>query len=277
MEQHGTIPRKDVIAVIPARYASVRLPGKMLLSLAGTPLIVHTARQAAAARSVSRVIVATDDDRIVRAVEAEGFDALMTSAAHRSGSDRVAEIAETLPSGTIIVNVQGDEPLISPETIDRAVEALFADGEADIATTSEPIESIDELFDGNVVKVTASDRGRALYFSRSPIPFPRDPALRYGGDPGKAIRNEPEILSFFRRHTGLYVYRREYLLKFTQLPTSKLEKVEMLEQLRALENGAWIKVVESVGRSIGVDSEEDLQRVRAIIEERESTSTVTGA
>ena len=254
-----------MIALIPARYASVRLPGKLLLDIGGKPLILHTLAQALKAATVDRVIVACDDERIFDVVNAAGGEAVMTSSDHVSGSDRIAEVAENLAAGSIIVNVQGDEPLISPETIDRAVEALLGDERADIATTCEPIESLADLLNGNIVKVVIADDGHAVYFSRSPMPFPRDASLRYDGDPNAAIVNEPELLGLFRKHTGLYVYRREYLLKFTKLPPSKLEKIEMLEQLRALENGARIKVVDAAAASIGVDTAEDLERVRAIV------------
>lgn len=267
MKLHGQNPQQNVIAIIPARYASVRLPGKLLLDVAGKPLILHTLGQAMKAGSVSRVIVATDDERIFRVVTESGGEAVMTSSDHHSGSDRIAEVAETLPEGSIIVNVQGDEPMISPDTIDRAVEALLSDSEADIATTCEPITQLhDELLNGNVVKVVVSERGYALYFSRSPMPFPREAALRYGGDPGSAIEDEPELFAIFRKHTGLYAYRREYLLEFTKLPQSKLEKIEMLEQLRALENGAKIRVVDVSESSIGVDTAEDFERVKRLIE-----------
>ncbi len=270
MELHGKNPPKNVIAIIPARYASVRLPGKLLLEIAGKPLIIHTLRQAEKAQSVSRVIVAADDEQIFDAVQINGGEAVMTSASHRSGSDRVAEVAESLPEGSIIVNVQGDEPMISPSTIDAAVEALIDDENADIATTCEPISSLwGELLNGNVVKVVAGDDGNALYFSRSPMPWPREASLRHGGDPNRAIEAEPELLLLFRKHTGLYVYRREYLLEFTKLPQSRLEKIEMLEQLRALENGARIKVVEVNETSIGVDTHEDFERVKRLIEGHE--------
>ncbi len=265
MEPRGKYPEQNVIAVIPARFASTRLPGKLLLDVAGKPLILHTLGQAAKARTIDRVIVATDDARVSDVVQAAGGEAVMTSPDHLSGSDRIAEVAENLPAGSIIANVQGDEPLISPETIDRAVEALLADGSADISTTCEPISSVNELLDGNVVKVVTNEQGNALYFSRSPIPYPRDAALRSGGDPDLAIQNEPELLGSFRKHTGLYVYRREFLLKFTRMPQTRLEKIEMLEQLRALENGARITVVEAAAASIGVDTEADLERVRAIL------------
>jgi 3-deoxy-manno-octulosonate cytidylyltransferase (CMP-KDO synthetase) len=265
VEHHGENPRQNVIAVIPARFASTRLPGKLLLDIGGKPLILHTLAQAAKAQTVSRVVAATDDERILRTVRDAGGEAVMTSADHASGSDRLAEVAESLPSGSIVVNVQGDEPLIAPDTIDRAVEALIEDDMVDIATTCEPIDSIDELLNGNVVKVVTNERGHALYFSRSPMPYPRDASLRYDGDPNKAIREEPELMSIFRKHTGLYVYRREFLLEFTKMPQSRLEKIEMLEQLRALENGAVIKVVEAASKSIGVDTQEDLDEVRRII------------
>ena len=267
MELHGKNPQQNVIAIIPARYASTRLPGKMLLDNAGKPLILQTLGQTAKAGTVSRVIVATDDERIFDIVVESGGEAVMTSPHHVSGSDRIAEVAENLPGGSIIVNVQGDEPMISPNTIDKAVEALIGDDHADIATTCEAITSRwDELLNGNVVKVVVGESGYALYFSRSPMPFPREAALRHDGDPGRAIEEEPEILSIFRKHTGLYVYRREYLLRFTKMPQSRLEKIEMLEQLRALENGAKIRVVEVDETSIGVDTLEDLERVRGILE-----------
>ncbi len=262
MEPHGSNPKQIVVAVIPARFASTRLPGKLLLELGGRPMILRTVEQTSKAELIDRVIVATDDIRILQVVHDAGFEAIMTAPGHRSGSDRVAEVAAGLPKGTIVVNVQGDEPLISPDTIDRAIDALLQDPDADIATTCEPVMSISELLNGNVVKVVSGAGNYALYFSRSPIPYPRDAAQRHNGDIDAAIRNEPALMSIFRKHTGLYAYRREYLLKFTSLPESGLEKIEMLEQLRALEDGAKIKVVESGGRSIGVDTEEDLAEAR---------------
>ena len=274
METHGENPRKLVFAIIPARYSSVRLPGKMLLEIAGKPLILHTVERAREAAAVNEVIVATDDQRIYDAVTSSGHRAEMTSADHQSGSDRIAEVALDLPEGSIIVNVQGDEPVISPATIDRAVEALLKDDTADMATTCEPIHSLGELLNGNNVKVVVGDNGHALYFSRSPVPWPREAALRHGGNPNRAIEEEPELLSNFWKHTGLYVYRREYLLKFTRMPTTKLERFEMLEQLRALENGARIRVVDAAARSIGVDTEEDLKIVRGILEAEEAAHDI---
>jgi 3-deoxy-manno-octulosonate cytidylyltransferase (CMP-KDO synthetase) len=240
----------------------------MLAEIGGVPMVVLTARQAANARLVSRVIVATDDERIAEAVRTNGFDAVITSADHASGSDRIAEVAADLPRGSIVVNVQGDEPLISPETIDRAVEAMI-NSDADIVTTSEPIESVDEIFDSNIVKAVVGADGNALYFSRSPIPFCREVSSHHGGDLRAALDSEPELMASFRKHTGLYVYRVEYLLEFTRLPQSPLERLEMLEQLRALENGARIKVVEAAGRSVGVDTERDLEYIRKMSAEKE--------
>jgi len=275
VEHHGKNPRQLVFAIIPARYSSVRLPGKLLLPIAGKPLILHTLEQAKLAKNVDEVIVATDDQRIFDIVTQSGNRAVMTSTTHQSGSDRIAEVALDLPEGSIIVNVQGDEPLISPNTIDRAVKEIVECGMRnadsadtrcpDIVTTFEHIESLEELENPNIVKVVTNEAGRALYFSRSPMPFPREAALKRNG-PQSAIVNEPELLKNFKKHTGLYVYRREYLLEFTKMPQTHLEKLEMLEQLRALENGAYIKVVESAANSIGVDTAEDLKKVRALVE-----------
>lgn len=274
MEPHGKSPAKSVIAVIPARAASVRLPGKLLREIAGKPLIVHTFERAKAAKSVSRVIVATDDEAIRGAVIAAGGEAQMTSPEHSSGSDRVAEVAAGLPEGSIIVNVQGDEPLIAPETIDAAVEAILETEESDIVSVYETFESASELFDPNNVKVVTDKTGHALYFSRSPMPWPRDASLKHGGDAIRAVESEPELLAHFKKHTGLYVYRREYLLEFSKMPQTPLEKFEMLEQLRALENGARIKLVKAAANSIGVDTEDDLEKVRRVLETQVSRSVI---
>ncbi len=235
----------------------------------GRPLILHTVDRVRDATTISRVIVATDDSRIFDVLNSDGVEVVMTSVEHRSGTDRVAEVAEQISNASIIVNVQGDEPIIAPATIDAAVDALIADDSAQMSTTCEPIESIEELLNGNVVKVVIGDSGHAIYFSRSPIPFLRDAALRHDGDQDSAIIEEPGLVSNFRKHTGLYVYRREYLLRFSKLPQTKLERIEMLEQLRALEDGAKIRVVDAVGTSIGVDTVEDFERVRKILDSPE--------
>jgi 3-deoxy-manno-octulosonate cytidylyltransferase (CMP-KDO synthetase) len=269
VEQHGKNPRQNVIAIIPARLESTRLPNKLLLDLAGKPLILRTFEQAGKAKNVSRVIVATDSREILKIVEASGGAAVLTSPNHKSGSDRIAEVAESLPENSIIVNVQGDEPLISPATIEKAVEAILDDAAADIATTCEPIHDAGDVLSADVVKVLTDENGFALYFSRSPIPFLRDETKKHGSLEN-ALRRNSGLLSHFRKHTGLYVYRREYLLKFTKLEQTRLEKLEMLEQLRALENGARIKVVEVEENSIGVDTREDFERVKKILENRKS-------
>jgi 3-deoxy-manno-octulosonate cytidylyltransferase (CMP-KDO synthetase) len=229
-------------------------------------MILHVVERALAAPLVSRAVVATDDERIFDAVREAGHEALMTSAAHASGSDRLAEAAAQIEAD-VIVNVQGDEPLIAPETIERAVDALLADEEASVATTCEPIENASDVLSSDVVKVVADVRGHALYFSRSPVPFPREAARRYGSL-AAALEVEPELLATFRKHTGLYVYRRDYLLEYARRPQTALELVESLEQLRVLEGGHVIKVVEAVAPSIGVDTKEDLKRVRELIESR---------
>ena len=283
-----TIPNKTAVAIIPARFASSRLPGKPLLEIAGKPMICWVVERALAARNVARAIVATDDQRIVDAVKSAGYEAVMTRDEHASGSDRLAEVAAQLDDAEIIVNVQGDEPLIAPLTIESAVDTLiqesfaqrrkdakdeegekgrWGDGEigATIVTTWEPIESAADVLNPDVVKVVVDENGVAVYFSRAPLPFPRDAVLKHGGIEA-ALANERALLTQFRKHTGLYVYRRSVLLEFASWPQSKLERAEALEQLRALEHGVKIKVIKASAPSIGVDTLEDLERVRAIVE-----------
>ena len=237
------------------------------LQLKTKPLILHTLEQTKKANNIDRVIVATDSKEILRVVEESGNEAVLTSDKHQSGSDRIAEVAEGLPENSIIVNVQGDEPLIPKSTIEKAVEAILKDETIDIATTCEPIKNIGDVLSPDVVKVVTDKNDFALYFSRSPIPFPRE-AVRKHGSLRNALRKDLDLVSLYRKHTGLYVYRREYLLKYTKEKQTNLEKTEMLEQLRALENGAKIKVVEVVESSIGVDTQEDFDRVKKIIEDQ---------
>ncbi|HXH69554.1 MAG TPA: 3-deoxy-manno-octulosonate cytidylyltransferase [Pyrinomonadaceae bacterium] len=270
MKHTANESNKNIIAIIPARLASTRLPDKLLLPLAGKPLILWTVEQAKKARNISRVIVASDSKEILRVVEENGDEAVLTSEKHQSGSDRIAEVAENLPENSIIVNVQGDEPLISPTTIEKAVNAILQDDSVEMATTCEPIYDAKDFLSSDVVKVVSDENGFALYFSRSPIPFPRE-AVRKHGTLENALREEKDLLSLFRKHTGLYVYRREFLLKYTKLKQTNLEKTEMLEQLRALENGARIKVVKVSENSIGVDTREDFERVEKIIERQKIT------
>jgi 3-deoxy-manno-octulosonate cytidylyltransferase (CMP-KDO synthetase) len=227
-------------------------------------MIVRVCERASAANNVSRVLVATDDERIRDAVRAAGFEALLTGAHHASGSDRLAEAAAALDeSFALVVNVQGDEPLISPRTIERAVAALQADTDAVCATTCEAIGDARDVLSPDVVKVVSDERGYAVYFSRSPIPYPREAARQFGSL-AAALEVEPALLSAFRKHTGLYVYRRAFLLEYAGWPPSALERAESLEQLRMLEHGARIRVVEAPDASIGVDTPADLERVRAM-------------
>jgi len=230
-------------------------------------MICLVVERALAARNVGRAIVATDDQRIFEAVESAGYEAVMTRRDHQSGTDRIAEVAATLPDAEIIVNVQGDEPLISSRTIERAVDELINDPRARIVTTWETMESAADVLSPDVVKIVVED-GRAIYFSRAPVPYPRD-AARTHGSLEAALRNDPSLLSQFRKHTGLYVYRRETLIDFTRWPQSELERLESLEQLRALAHGVEIKAIEASSRSVGVDTAADLDRVRSIIEEEE--------
>lgn len=242
-----------VVAIIPARYHSTRLPGKPLASLAGRPLIEHVYRRAAAARGLSRVVVATDDARIRDAVEAFGGEAVLTSPAHRTGTDRVAEVAAGLDCA-LVVNVQGDEPLLEPAMIQAAL-APFTDEAVQMATLRRRLDDPGALADPAVVKVVVDARGDALYFSRAPIPWARDAAGHFA--PAATFK-----------HIGLYVYRRQFLLRLAALEPTPLECAECLEQLRALEHGYRIRTVETPFDSIGVDTPADLARVRARLEGR---------
>jgi 3-deoxy-manno-octulosonate cytidylyltransferase (CMP-KDO synthetase) len=219
-----------------------------LADIAGRPMIEHVYRRAAAAASVTRVIVATDDRRILDAVHGFGGEAVMTAASHQSGTDRLAEVAATLDCD-LIVNVQGDEPLLAPETIDAAVAPFGADPTLDMSTLRRRITDPSEQQNPNVTKVVVDQDGFAMYFSRAPIPFTRS------GQPAAAAW----------AHIGLYVYRRACLLRVAALPQTAMERAEALEQLRALEHGIRIKAVETTHDTIGVDTREDLERARALL------------
>lgn len=232
-----------VIAVIPARYDSSRLPGKALAEIGGVPMIVRVWRQTRRARSLERVIVATDDERIAHAVRAAGGEAEMTASTHQSGTDRIAEVAARIDA-EIYLNVQGDQPFIAPEDLDALVAPMRAEPALAMATLATPITDREEWYNPNKVKVVCDARGDAIYFSRSPIPFARD-----GGVPAVA-----------RRHIGVYGYRRGFLLRFAALEPGVLEQIEKLEQLRALERGYRIRVVASVAPSMEVDTPDDLTR-----------------
>lgn len=227
-------------------------------------MIMHVVERASRARLVGRVIVATDDQRIADAVRDHGGEALLTSSLAASGTDRVAEAAASLEA-ELIVNVQGDEPLIEPSTIDAAIESLIEDPELQMSTTSEPILSVEDVFNPGIVKVVTDSKGFALYFSRSPIPYIRPVD---GLTLEASLRREPALLSNYRKHSGLYSYRRSFLQQFARMEPSPLEKLEALEQLRALENGIRIRVVPVAHRSVGVDTEQDYERVKRTIEEK---------
>jgi 3-deoxy-manno-octulosonate cytidylyltransferase (CMP-KDO synthetase) len=243
-----------VVAVIPARYASSRLPGKPLADINGKPMIQHVVERARQARLVDDVIVATDDARIVDAVCGFGGTAVMTPVECRSGSDRIAIIARDLSSTEIIVNVQGDEPVIPPAMIDEAIAPLLEDASLPVGTLVTRLRSTEELLDPNTVKVVMDRSGRCLYFSRSPIPFGRDLTA------AELVERCPVY-----RHIGMYVYRRTFLLQYAALEPTALEQAEKLEQLRILEHGFPIHAAITAHMSIAVDTPADLERVRKLL------------
>ena len=246
----------NVIAIIPARYGSTRLDGKTLLDIGGKPMVQWVYEMAKKAKLIRDVMVATDDKRVMSAVERFGGKAVMTSSSHRSGTDRIAEAAGSL-NADVIVNVQGDEPLIEPEMIDEAIKPLLAESSLLISTLKTRIANEEELKDPNVVKVVTDREGFAIYFSRLPIPYVRD-SSEFG------VRSS-ELKATYYKHIGLYVYRKDFLLKFAKMKPTPLEDAEKLEQLRVLENGYKIKVVQTKYNSVGVDTQEDLERVREIV------------
>lgn len=244
----------SAVIIIPARYDSTRFPGKPLVSLKGKPLIQHVYENAQGALHAEGVIVATDSEMIFETVSAFGGKAVMTSRDHASGTDRVAEVARSITCD-IIVNVQGDEPLINPRMIDDVID-LLSDKRADMGTLVKGTQQAEEIADPNIVKAVFSHDGYALYFSRAPIPFHRD----YWRDT-RQLTGHPKVGVF--KHIGLYSYRREALLRLTALRPTRLEEIERLEQLRALEHGFRIKVKETEHETIGVDTPQDLERVTA--------------
>jgi 3-deoxy-manno-octulosonate cytidylyltransferase (CMP-KDO synthetase) len=267
-EATGSVPpqisREQVVAIIPARYASSRFPGKALVDLHGKPMIQWVYERTAEATGVGRVLVATDDERIFQVVLGFGGEAVMTSPNHPTGTDRIAEVAATL-AAELIVNVQGDEPLIQASAIEAAIAPFGVDPTLVMSTLRCPVPTVDELFDISITKVVVDARDFALYFSKAPIPYHRDgwgplismvPRLRLAG-------GTPPVVGW--RHVGLYVYRRTFLLTFALLPQTPLERLEQLEQLRALEHGYRIKVVPTPYVSVGVDTPEDVAKVRRLL------------
>ena len=245
----------QVLGVIPARFQSSRYPGKALAILAGKPIIQHVWERTMQAHMLSQVVIATDHEGIAEAARAFGGQVRMTRSDHMSGTDRAAEVAAAFPEAGVVCNIQGDEPLIDPAAIDIAVGALLSAGsDVEMATLAKRIERPDEFTNPNVVKVVSALNGNAIYFSRNPIPY-----NRAGG-------------AVYFKHVGLYVYRREFLLAYPSLPVGPLEKVECLEQLRALENGHAIRVAETGYESLGVDTPEDLEEVSRMMLEANSSS-----
>ena len=231
------------LCIIPARYASTRLPGKPLRDIAGKPMIVRVYERAVQAKRVQDVVVATDDERIRTAVEEHGGRAVMTRTDHATGTDRLAEVAEKMTDYDLIINVQGDEPLIDPTVIDALVEPFLADARLSMATAKTLLTDEEEIANPNNVKVITDLAGNALYFSRARIPY---------------ARNEGANVY---KHIGIYAYRRDFLLSYAGMAQTPLERSESLEQLRALENGHRIHVIETDAVFIGVDTEEDLTAV----------------
>ncbi|WP_305041247.1 3-deoxy-manno-octulosonate cytidylyltransferase [Geoalkalibacter sp.] len=246
-----------VAALIPARYASTRFPGKPLVDILGKPMIQRVYERVALAAGIDQVIVATDDRRIFDAVRGFGGEVAMTREDHPTGTDRLAEVAARIDA-ELVVNVQGDEPLIDPRMIELAVEPLRRDPSILMGTLKTPIASLEEFLNPNVVKVVTDREGFALYFSRAPIPHPRD----FSADLAAHLVEVAPC-----KHVGLYVYRREFLLRYPHLPATPLENLEKLEQLRALEHGFRIRVVETALTSLGVDTPEDLERVRRTLQD----------
>jgi 3-deoxy-manno-octulosonate cytidylyltransferase (CMP-KDO synthetase) len=243
MRQHATL---NAVGVIPARYHSTRFPGKPLALMGGKTMVERVHERARGARRLARLLVATDDERIARAVEAFGGEALLTSSAHQSGTDRLAEVARRVPA-EIYVNIQGDEPMLEPQDVDRLVDRLETDAGVDAATLSGPLPDAAAARDPNVVKVVCDTSGKALYFSRSLIPH----------DPGGSAAEGGAWL----RHVGIYAYRARLLMEFASWPRGILERLEGLEQLRILERGRVLHVLPALGRYHGVDTPADVAAI----------------
>jgi 3-deoxy-D-manno-octulosonate cytidylyltransferase len=243
----------NVLAIIPARFGSSRLPGKPLASIAGKPMIQHVVERVRRAQLVKSILVATDDERIERAVEGFGGHAILTRPDHRTGTDRVAEVAAHVDA-EIYVNIQGDEPLIDPDTVDAVVSAMLEDESVQIATPCTAITQPNEIMDPNIVKVARDFDGNGLYFSRAPIPWVRD--------------TKATVAARHWKHIGLYAFRRDTLLEFPTLPPGELEHIEQLEQLRWLENGFRIRTVETDYGAVSVDVPADIERVEKLLREQ---------
>jgi len=244
----SSVPRK-ILGVIPARFSSTRFPGKVLATIGGKTMLEHVYQRASFSTYLTNVIIGTDDERVYNVARCFGARVRMTRPDHRTGTDRVAEVASA-EDAELVVNIQGDEPLIDPAAIDAAILPMVHEPELVMGTLKKRIENPREITDPNVVKVVTDGAGNAIYFSRCPIPFARGES---GGTP-------------YFKHIGLYVYRRDFLLEYSALPVGPLEIAERLEQLRALENGFRIRVVETEYESLGVDTPEDLERVSRLFD-----------
>lgn len=249
-----------VVVIIPSRYNATRFPGKPLALLKGKPVIQHVYEQAVCARLVDAVLVATDDRRIYDTVQSFGGKAVMTQGSHESGTDRIAEAVRDLEC-EFVINVQGDEPFIRPDMIDDVVNLLYNDDRVSISTLAKKVTDINEIFSPHVVKVVTDDEGFALYFSRAPIPYHRDvfAELRVMSTELQAAQTNTRNLEFYK-HIGIYGYRKDALIKFASLKQGRLEKIEKLEQLRALNAGMKIKVKETEFDTFGIDTIEDLRK-----------------
>lgn len=241
-----------IVGIIPARLASTRLLGKPLADIGGKPMIRHTYESALKSRLLSRVIIAVDDEKVFSVAKSFGAEVVLTPREIATGSDRIAFVAKNIPEAEIIVNIQGDEPFIKGKMIDQAIEPLLFDPSVNVSTLAKRIDNIEDFKSPSIPKVVFDYNNFALYFSRSPIPYVRD-----------ARTNTERIeKADIYKHIGLYVYRRDYLLRFTSLPATDLELIEKLEQLRMLENGFRIKVVVTDFENLAVDTPEDLERAR---------------
>jgi len=241
------------VAIIPARFNATRFPGKPLALLGGKPIIQHVYEHAIRARLIDYVVIATDDNRIYEAVSKFGGNAVMTSADHASGTDRIAEASAGIES-EYVINIQGDEPFIRPEMIDDVVELLYNDHSAAISTLAKKITDRDEILSPHVVKVVKDEMGYALYFSRAPIPYYRDDWKDLGSI--SFVENHTVVF----KHIGIYGFRKDDLIKFTSMKTSRLEDIEKLEQLRALAAGMKIKIKETEFDTYGIDTIDDLRK-----------------
>ena len=258
----------SVLAVIPARYGSSRFPGKPLALLQGRPVIQHVYERVAQARSIDEVVVATEDERIVQAVERFGGVAIMTSPEARSGTERVAEVAQSR-SQQVVMNIQGDEPLVQPEMVQQVAEFLERHRAVPMASLMTLLVREDDMANPNVVKVVVDRDGYALYFSRAPIPYVREEMVgsrfEAGGSRGGAVPRAASREPRAYKHIGLYGYQRRFLLQFGHLESTPLEQLEQLEQLRALEHGFRIKLLETSHETVGVDTPEDLAKVETLL------------